>query len=74
MKKCKIDTLCDAINKADGLKYPEAGYLFYANVARDGRKHRTVYSTMKSGGICAVFNGKNTRETVGNLTEVLATR
>jgi hypothetical protein len=74
MKKCKIDKLCDAINAADGLTYPEPGYLYYANIVGDGRKHRNVYATMKGGGVCAVFNGKNTRETVQTLTSVLERR
>jgi hypothetical protein len=73
MKRGTIDNLCEQINNARGVVYPQVGYLMYANIAGDGRRHRTVYAVINpDGGLCAVHNSYSTRVTVSNLRRVLA--
>ncbi len=74
MRKGVIDRLCDSINKANGnCVYPQRGYLYYANIAGDGRNYRTVYViTNDDGGVTACHNGGTPRETANNLRSILA--
>jgi hypothetical protein len=73
MKNGTIDKLCEAINKARGVTYPQKGYLMFSDIRGDGTKRRRlVYSVMNDGGgICAVYNGSY-RQTAKNLRQVLA--
>lgn len=72
MKKGVIDKLCEAINKAQGLSYPDIGYLYHANIAGDGRKHRTVYAIVnQGGGVSAVYNDGSPQKTAQKLRDVL---
>jgi hypothetical protein len=72
MRKGKIDKLLEEINLLnDNCKYPSMGYMYYANIAGDGRNYRTVYViTNSNGGVTAVHNGKNPKETVKNLEAI----
>lgn len=72
MKKGVIDKLCEAINTARGLSYPDIGYLYFANIAGDGRKHRTVYAIVtQGGGVVAVHNAGSPLKTAKKLRDVL---
>lgn len=73
MRKTVIDQLCSDINEANGhCTYPQRGFFSYANITGDGRTHRTVYViTNDLGGVTAVHNGKNPRETAKNLRAIL---
>lgn len=74
MKKCKIDLILAEINLLRGrLKYPQIGYLYYANIAGDGRNYRTVYAiTGNGGGVSAVHNGHTPKATLENLRQLHA--
>ena len=73
MKRGTIDKLCEAINTKKGLIYPSVGYLYYANIAGDGRRHRTVYQIIREGGgVAAVHNGYHAKATAANLRAALA--
>lgn len=50
MKKSTTDRLLDELNALRGLSYPQKGYTYFANVAGDGRTHRTVYTITTDGG------------------------
>ena len=72
MRKCKIDNLCDEINKLNGnAVYPQMGHLRYANIAGDGRNIRKVYAIINTnGGVTAVHNGSTAKATVRNLESI----
>jgi hypothetical protein len=73
MKRGKIDKLCEQINNARGVVYPQVGCLMYANIAGDGRRHRTVYQISNAdGGVCPAHNSCSPRVTASNLRGVLA--
>ena len=72
MKKGTIDKLCDAINKARRVTYPQKGYLMFSDIRGDGMRRRRVYMiTSDNGGVTAIHNGSY-RQTANNLREVLA--
>jgi hypothetical protein len=72
MKRGKIDKLCEQINNARGVVYPQVGCLMYANIAGDGRRHRTVYQISNAdGGVCPAHNSCSPRVTASNLRGVL---
>lgn len=73
MAKCKIDLAVTALNAKRGLKYPDIGYMYYANIAGDGRKYRSLYTIINAGGGVSYseFNGKTTRETLKKLNNQL---
>lgn len=72
MAKTVIQTLCDEINKARRVVYPQRGYLMFADIKGDGRNRKRVYMIMKEGGgVTAMHNGSY-RQTAKNLREVLA--
>ena len=72
MKKCKIDRMLEEINNLNGdCQYPQVGHLRYANIAGDGRNHRTVYVIVNDlGGVAAAHNGVNPKETIKKLTAI----
>lgn len=72
MRKCKIDNLCDEINRLNGnATYPQMGHLRYANIAGDGRNYRTVYAiTNANGGVTAVHNGATSKATIKKLESI----
>ena len=72
MRKCKIDNLCDEINKLNGnAVYPQMGHLRYANIAGDGRNYRTVYTIVNAnGGVSAVHNGATVKVTIKKLESI----
>jgi hypothetical protein len=72
MRKCKIDNLCDEINKLNGnATYPQMGYLYYADIKGDGRNIRKVYViTNVNGGVTAVHNGATAKATIRNLESI----
>lgn len=73
MRKTVIDTLCEAINKASRVTYPQKGYTYFADIRGDGQRNRRVYIiTGDSGGVTACYNGRTYRETAAKLREVLA--
>lgn len=73
MNKCKVDRMVEEINKLNGdCQYPQVGYLRYANIAGDGRNHRTVYVIVNElGGVAAAHNGRNPKETIKKLQSIL---
>lgn len=72
MKKGTIDKLCEAINKARRVTYPQKGYLMFSDIRGDGMRRRRVYMiTGESGGVTAIYNG-GYRKTAQNLREVLS--
>lgn len=72
MRLTTIDKLCQAINAARGLQYPNKGYLYFADVKGDGRRRRRVWCiTSDAGGITSTHNGKTYRHTAAALREVL---
>ena len=72
MRKCKIDNLCDEINRLNGnATYPQMGYLYYADIKGDGRNIRKVYAiTNVNGGVTAVHNGATAKDTIKNLESI----
>lgn len=73
MKKCTIDKLCEAINKARRVTYPQRGYLMFADIRGEGLRRRRVYVVINDGGgVTAVHNGASYQKTAENLREVLA--
>jgi hypothetical protein len=72
MKKGTIDKLCEAINQARRVTYPQRGYLYFANIKGDGisRRRRVYMITSDGGGVTAMHNGSY-RQTAKNLREVL---
>ena len=73
MQKSTIDKLCEAINKARNVAYPEVGYLYFADVKGDGQNRRKVYRVCnKLGGVEACHNASSYKQTAQNLREVLA--
>lgn len=72
MRKTTIDRLCDEINALNGkCEYPQIGHLRYANIAGDGRRHRTVYAIINPlGGVRAVHNGATPRQTATKLRAI----
>ena len=72
MKKSTIDKLCEAINKARNVAYPEIGYLYFADVWGDGRNVRRVYSVCNNlGGVTRCHNAASYKQTAQNLRQVL---
>ena len=72
MAKTVIQTLCDEINKARRVKYPERGYLMFSDIKGDGRNRKRVYMVINDkGGVAAMHNGSY-RQTAKNLRNVLA--
>jgi hypothetical protein len=73
MKKGTIDKLCEAINEARRVTYPQKGYLYFANIKGDGinRRRRVYMITGEAGGVTAIHNGSY-RKTAQNLRDVLA--
>lgn len=72
MRKTTIDKLCDRINELGGATYPMCGYLYYANIKGDGRRHRTVYCIInENGGVAAAYNGPTPRHTAARLRELI---
>jgi hypothetical protein len=72
MKKGTIDKLCEAINKARRVTYPQKGYLLFQDIRGDGMRRRRVYMiTSDGGGVTAIHNGSY-RKTAQNLRDVLA--
>jgi len=73
MKKSTIDKLCEAINKARNVAYPEIGYLYFADVWGDGRNVRKVYRVCNNlGAVERCHNASSYKQTAQNLREVLA--
>ena len=72
MRKCKIDNLCDEINRLNGnATYPQMGYLYYADIRGDGCNVRKVYViTNVNGGVTSVHNGATTKATIKNLESI----
>lgn len=58
MRKTTIDRLLSELNAVRGLSYPAVGYSYYANVAGDGRKRRSIYTIVNAGGGVA-YSGLN---------------
>ena len=50
--KTKTDLALGALNEARGLKYPDIGYLYYANVTGDGRSpaYRSIWCIVNAEG------------------------
>ncbi len=73
MRKSTIDKLCEAINNARRVSYPDIGCLYFADIKGDGQNRRKVYIiTNKNGGVTAVHNASTYRQTAQNLRVVLA--
>jgi hypothetical protein len=73
MKKTTIDKLCEELNKARRVQYPQRGYTYFADIKGDGRNIRRVYViTGDAGGVTTCHNGATYRQTAKNLREVLA--
>ena len=71
MAKTVIQTLCDQINEARRVKYPQKGYLMFSDIKGDGQNRKRVYAVLNDGGgVVAVHNGSY-RQTAKNLREVL---
>jgi len=72
MRKTTIDKLCEAINEARRVTYPQRSYLMFADIRGDGRLIRRVYCiTSDGGGVSAMHNGATYRATAKNLREQL---
>lgn len=72
MRKCKIDILLDEINKLNGnAKYPQIGYLYYADIRGDGLNICKVYAIMNAGGgVRSAHNGATAKQTIKNLESI----
>lgn len=44
------EKLLNELNAARGLKYPDIGYSFFADVKGDGTNRRRVYTIINTGG------------------------
>ena len=73
MRKAKIDIAVDALNTQRGLTYPMVGHMRYANLWGEPRRYRSLYVIINDGGGVSYseFNGRSTRETLGNLRRAL---
>lgn len=72
MKKTIISKLCEQINEARRVSYPNKGYLYFADIRGDGANQKRVYRIVNDGGgVTAIHNGKTYRETAKNLREIL---
>lgn len=72
MKKGIIDKLCETLNRLNGLVYPMAGYVYFADVKGDGQAKRKVYMVMNdAGGVSLCYNGATYRQTADNIRKVL---
>jgi len=64
-----VERACQRLNKARGVKYPERGYIQWADIRGDGRNRRGLYVTINDqGGVTSSgLRGKTMRETVAIL-------
>lgn len=73
MRKTIISTLCDLINEANNIQYPQPGYYYFADVKGDGRNIKSVYIVMSGGGVVySSANGSSRRKTAENLRIILS--
>lgn len=58
------EKLLKELNAARGLKYPDIGYSYFADIKGDGRNIRSIYIIInENGGVCySSLNGKTPRE------------
>lgn len=48
-----IDRLLTELNEKRGLKYPDVGFLYYADIKGDGQSPKSVWRIMNDqGGVC----------------------
>jgi hypothetical protein len=53
MRKCKIDRALDELNAARGKKYPDIGYVYYADIKGNGGvSRRSIWHVIyQNGGV-----------------------
>lgn len=57
-RKTKTEIALEALNDARGLKYPDKGYSYFANVAGDGRNYCSIFTIVgDAGGV--TYSGLN---------------
>lgn len=63
------EKLLSQLNAARGLKYPDIGYSYFADVTGDGRKHRSIYTIINAGGgvTYSDMNASNSRGRCDNV-------
>jgi len=71
MRKCKIDHALDRLNASRGVKYPDIGYSYFADLF--GGRPRHVYTIINAGGgvTYASVNGATPRATLRNIEHEL---
>jgi hypothetical protein len=74
MRKCKIDLALVALNLKLGLRYPDIGYSYFANLWGGERSQRYVYTIINAGGgvTYSPLNGKTASETLAKINAEIA--
>lgn len=69
MRKSKIELALDRLNEIRGLKYPDVGYCYYADVKGDGRNIRSVWRIINAqrGVSYSEMNGATDAHTLANI-------
>ncbi len=81
MAKTTTDKLLEQLNALHGVKYPEKGYSYFADIKGDGRNIKSVYTIINEGGgvTYSSLNAstpakrcQNIREAIGDLVALKA--
>lgn len=69
-----VEKACERLNKARRLKYPERGYIYWADIRGDGSNRRGLYVVINdNGGVTSSgLRGRTMRETVAILDAATA--
>ena len=68
------EKLLNELNELRGLKYPQIGYAYFADIKGDGRNIKSVYTiTNEAGGVqYSSLNGKSPRKRCENIRQAIA--
>lgn len=68
------EKLLNQLNTARGLKYPDIGYSYFADITGDGRKRRSIYTIINAGGgvTYSEMNASNPRDRCDNVRAAIA--
>jgi len=74
MKPTLTDRLLDELNAKRGLKYPDVGYTYFADIKGDGFSKRSVWTIINRGGgvVRSHLNANNPRSRCNMIREEIA--
>ena len=69
MRLSMTNKLLANLNTCRGLAYPDVGYSYFANIAGDGRVHRSIYTIINAqGGVAySALNARSARQCHENI-------